>query len=53
MVRKGWFPGINRNIVECKVQSALKDNSCSHRINRNIVECKDAELSAQDKANKY
>ena len=22
-------------------------------INRNIVECKDAELSAQDKANKY
>ena len=34
--------GINRNIVECKVNSILHHLKRNHGINRNIVECKDA-----------
>ena len=32
--------GINRNIVECKVNSILHHLKRNHGINRNIVECK-------------
>ena len=38
--------GINRNIVECKVESSCPFASSVTCINRNIVECKDA-LQAQ------
>ena len=43
---------INRNIVECKVYQKSGRGYSRVCINRNIVECKDAELSAQDKADK-
>ena len=35
--------GINRNIVECKVQYIHLLHYFVYRINRNIVECKDRE----------
>ena len=34
------LPRINRNIVECKVNSILHHLKRNHGINRNIVECK-------------
>ena len=34
-------PGINRNILECKVRRRFKNFCTSSGINRNILECKD------------
>ena len=34
------MPGINRNIVECKVDHLHADSVTLSSINRNIVECK-------------
>ena len=35
-----WSTGINRNIVECKVEGNTSGASGIIGINRNIVECK-------------
>ena len=37
-------PGINRNILECKVHQDTLDWVVSHCINRNILECKDGQM---------
>ena len=34
-------PGINRNILECKVENMPQELQLLERINRNILECKD------------
>ena len=36
--------GINRNIVECKVNCVVSTLLFSASINRNIVECKDYQI---------
>ena len=36
-----WSTGINRNIVECKVNGEYYLDDSEDGINRNIVECKD------------